>query len=70
MQATLSLGRRGSRADARDDIETRHPRNTTDRETPQTVDVHIAWLRQKLEEVPAAPRHLLTIHGVGYKFVA
>ncbi|HEX8253946.1 MAG TPA: response regulator transcription factor [Thermoanaerobaculia bacterium] len=36
----------------------------------RTVDVHIAWLRQKLEEVPAAPRHLLTIHGVGYKFVA
>ncbi|HYO79664.1 MAG TPA: response regulator transcription factor [Thermoanaerobaculia bacterium] len=35
----------------------------------RTVDVHIVWLRQKLEEVPAAPRHLLTIHGVGYKFV-
>jgi two-component system alkaline phosphatase synthesis response regulator PhoP len=36
----------------------------------RTVDVHIAWLRQKLELTPAAPRHLLTVHGTGYKFVA
>jgi len=34
----------------------------------RTVDVHIAWLRQKLEDNPRHPRHLLTIHGVGYKF--
>lgn len=35
----------------------------------RTVDVHISWLRQKLEDVPAQPRHILTLHGVGYKFV-
>lgn len=35
----------------------------------RTVDVHMAALRQKLEEVPAKPRHLLTVHGRGYKFV-
>lgn len=35
----------------------------------RTVDVHVAALRQKLEEVPAKPRHLLTVHGRGYKFV-
>lgn len=36
--------------------------------TTRTVDVHIAWLRQKLEETPHFPRHLLTVHGLGYKF--
>ena len=36
----------------------------------RTVDVHIAWLRQKIEEVPRHPRHVLTIHGLGYRFVA
>ena len=35
----------------------------------RTVDVHIRWLREKLEETPAEPRHLLTVRGVGYKFV-
>lgn len=35
----------------------------------RTVDVHVASLRQKLEDVPAKPKHLLTIHGRGYKFV-
>jgi len=33
------------------------------------VDVHIRWLREQLEEAPAEPRHLLTVRGVGYKFV-
>ncbi|MEM9593122.1 MAG: response regulator transcription factor [Acidobacteriota bacterium] len=39
--------------------------------TPQTrtVDVHVASLRQKLEEHPGKPRHILTVHGRGYKFV-
>jgi len=36
----------------------------------RTVDVHIAWLRQKLEEDPKQPKHILTIHGMGYKFVS
>ncbi len=36
----------------------------------RTVDVHIAWLRQKLEADPRQPKWILTIHGMGYKFVA
>lgn len=34
----------------------------------RTVDVHIAWLRQKLEENPRKPRYIHTVHGMGYKF--
>jgi len=34
----------------------------------RTIDVHIAWLRQKLEENPQAPRHIHTVRGVGYRF--
>lgn len=37
--------------------------------TTRTVDNHIASLRAKLEAAPSEPRHLLTIHGVGYKWV-
>ncbi len=33
----------------------------------RTVDVHIRWLRQKIESDPAHPRHLLTVRGAGYK---
>ena len=33
----------------------------------RTVDVHIRWLRQKIETDPANPRHLLTVRGTGYK---
>jgi two-component system alkaline phosphatase synthesis response regulator PhoP len=35
----------------------------------RTVDVHIAWLRQKLEDNPQLPRHILTVRGSGYRFV-
>jgi two-component system alkaline phosphatase synthesis response regulator PhoP len=35
----------------------------------RTVDVHIAGLRQKLEDNPRQPRYILTTHGLGYKFV-
>ncbi|MDQ2800828.1 MAG: response regulator transcription factor [Armatimonadota bacterium] len=34
----------------------------------RTVDVHIRWLREKLEITPARPELLLTVRGVGYKF--
>jgi two-component system, OmpR family, alkaline phosphatase synthesis response regulator PhoP len=34
----------------------------------RTVDVHVAWLRQKIETNPRRPQHVLTIHGLGYKF--
>jgi DNA-binding response OmpR family regulator len=37
--------------------------------TTRTVDNHIASLRAKLEEDPASPRRIVTVHGVGYKFV-
>jgi DNA-binding response OmpR family regulator len=37
--------------------------------TTRTVDNHIALLRTKLEDDPSQPRHLITVHGVGYKLV-
>ncbi len=37
--------------------------------TTRTVDTHMLNLRKKLERDPQKPRHLLTVHGVGYKFV-
>ena len=36
----------------------------------RTVDVHIRWLRQKIEEDPSDPRHIVTVRGVGYRFEA
>jgi two-component system alkaline phosphatase synthesis response regulator PhoP len=35
----------------------------------RTVDVHVAWLRQKIEPNSRHPQFILTIHGLGYKFV-
>lgn len=35
---------------------------------PRTVDVHIAGLRQKLEENQQSPRHIITVRGQGYSF--
>lgn len=35
---------------------------------PQTLTVHIQWLRQKIEEDPKKPSHLITVWGVGYRF--
>ena len=37
--------------------------------TTRTVDAHIVHLRQKLEPTPEQPQFLLTVHGVGYRFV-
>jgi len=34
----------------------------------RTVDVHVNWLRQKIEETPAKPTRLVTIRGTGYRF--
>jgi len=34
----------------------------------RTVDMHIAKLRQKIEDTPSDPRHVITVHRVGYKF--
>lgn len=35
----------------------------------RTVDVHVAWLRQKVETDAKRPKLILTVHGLGYKFV-
>ena len=35
----------------------------------RTVDAHVVKLRQKLESDPNTPRHFLTVHGVGYRFL-
>ena len=34
----------------------------------RTVDVHVRWLREKIEEDPAHPNKIVTIRGVGYRF--
>jgi two-component system alkaline phosphatase synthesis response regulator PhoP len=34
----------------------------------RTIDVHVAWLRQKLEDNPQTPTHIHTVRGVGYRF--
>ena len=34
----------------------------------RTVDVHVAWLRQKIEDNPQNPKHIHTIRGKGYRF--
>ncbi len=36
----------------------------------RTVDVHVAWLRQKIEPNPRHPQFILTVHGMGYKFAS
>ncbi len=35
---------------------------------PQTLTVHIKWLRQKIENDPKKPKHILTVWGVGYRY--
>ena len=36
----------------------------------KSLDVHVSWLRSKIEETPGAPRYLLTVRGIGYRFAA
>ncbi|MDD8014485.1 MAG: winged helix-turn-helix domain-containing protein, partial [Acidobacteriota bacterium] len=36
----------------------------------RTIDPHIVHLRRKIENEPASPKHILSVRGVGYKFVA
>lgn len=43
--------------------------NTDYLEDTRTLDVHIHWVREKVEENPSKPRYLLTVRGQGYKFV-
>ena len=37
---------------------------------PHTVNVHIRWLREKIEEDPSRPTRIVTVRGFGYKFMA
>jgi DNA-binding response OmpR family regulator len=34
----------------------------------RTVDVHIRWLREKIEKDPANPERIITVRGIGYRF--
>ncbi len=36
----------------------------------RTLDVHIRWLREKLEDDPSQPRYIQTVRGVGYRFAS
>jgi two-component system, OmpR family, response regulator RegX3 len=36
----------------------------------KTLDVHVSWLRKKLEDDPTTPRYIRTVRGVGFRFAA
>ena len=38
--------------------------------TTRTLDQHIAKLSQKIEDDPSCPKHILTVHGLGYRFIS
>lgn len=63
------LMRHAGRVRTRDEIM-REVWGTTDGVHPRTVDVHVRWLRTKLEDDPAHPQYVRTVRCVGYKFVA
>ncbi len=63
------LMQHAGRARTRDDI-LRSVWEQTDFLDERTVDVHISWLRKKIEDDPTNPTRLLTVRGVGYRFVA
>ena len=41
---------------------------SADYRDPRTIDVHVRHLREKIEEEPRTPQHILTVRGVGYRF--
>jgi DNA-binding response OmpR family regulator len=36
----------------------------------RTLDVHVRWIRERIEEEPSSPRYLRTVRGIGYRFAA
>lgn len=36
--------------------------------SPSVLPVHIRWLRERIEENPSVPVHIVTVHGIGYRF--
>jgi DNA-binding response OmpR family regulator len=34
----------------------------------RTVDVHVRWLREKIEVDPSSPQRIVTVRGIGYRF--
>ena len=62
------LMRNSGKAMTRDDILSQVWGDEGPYRDPHTVDVHIRWLREKVEKNPAKPERLLTIRGIGYKF--
>ena len=48
----------------------KHVWSTQPHITARTVDVHVAWLRQKIEDDPQLPKHIVTVRGEGYRFDA
>jgi hypothetical protein len=42
--------------------------NTSFMDDTRTLDVHVRWLREAIESDPSAPRYLITVRGVGYRF--
>jgi len=60
----VNAGRVVRREDIMDEVWDEHWFGST-----KTLDVHIAWLRKKLEDDPADPRYITTIRGVGFRFV-
>ena len=60
-----NAGRVVRREDIMDEVWDEHWFGST-----KTLDVHIAWLRKKLEDDPGDPRYITTIRGVGFRFAA
>ncbi len=58
-------GRTITRAELLDEVWGERGQRST-----RTVDVHVAWLRKKLEPNPRFPRYITTIYGLGYRFAA
>lgn len=38
--------------------------------TARTIDVHVRWIREHIEDHPSQPKRLVTVRGIGYKFVS